>query len=100
MTLWGTSWGGSPLIGKLVIISLLMVTVVGQLSFKGMNGIKLLFMAMEAGLIIELAFFMWSLQEKGTIEFIEALFTFLLALGAVTFQKEQQSIEWDENTEE
>ena len=77
-----------------------MVTMVGQLSFKDMNGIKLLFMAMEAGLIIGLAFFMWFLQEKGTIEFIEALFAFLLALGAVIFQKEQQAIEWDEGTKE
>lgn len=77
-----------------------MVTVVGQLSFKDMNGIKLILMAMEAGLIIGLAFFMWSLQEKGTIEFIEALFAFLLALGAVTFQKEQQKIEWDEDAKE
>jgi len=73
-----------------------MVTVVGQLSFKDMNGIKLLFMAMEAGLIIGLAFFMWSLQEKGTIEFIEALFAFMLAIGAIVFQKEQQEIEWND----
>lgn len=77
-----------------------MVTMVGQLSFKDMNGIKLLFIAMEAGLIIGLALFMWSLQENGTIEFIEALFAFVLALGAVTFQKEQQDIEWDEDAKE
>ncbi|MBQ7429413.1 MAG: hypothetical protein IJV29_07065 [Butyrivibrio sp.] len=74
--------------------------MVGQLSFKDMNGIKLLFIAMEAGLIIGLALFMWSLQENGTIEFIEALFAFVLALGAVTFQKEQQDIEWDEDAKE
>lgn len=61
-----------------------------------MKSIKLIFMAMEAGLIIGLAFFMWSLQEKGTIEFVEALLAFMMALGAVTFQKEQQSIEWND----
>ena len=61
-----------------------------------MKSIKLIFMAMEAGLIIGLALFMWSLQEKGTIEFTEALFAFMMALGAVTFQKEQQDIEWDD----
>ena len=77
-----------------------MVTVVGQLSFKDMKEIKLIFIAMEVGLIIGLALFMWSLQEKGTIEFVEALFAFLLALGAVTFQKEQQDIEWDEEAKE
>ena len=61
-----------------------------------MKSIKLIFMAMEAGLIIGLALFMWSLQEKGTIEFVEALLAFMMALGAVTFQREQQSIEWDD----
>lgn len=61
-----------------------------------MKEVKLIFMAMEAGLIIGLAFFMWSLQEKGTIEFTEAQFAFMMALGAVTFQREQQSIEWDD----
>lgn len=61
-----------------------------------MKEVKLIFMAMEAGLIIGLAFFMWSLQEKGTIEFVEALLAFMMALGAVTFQREQQSIEWDD----
>lgn len=65
-----------------------------------MNGIKLLFMAMEAGLIIGLALFMWSLQENGTIEFIEALFAFVLAVWAIICQKEQQGIEWDEDTKE
>lgn len=57
-------------------------------------------MAMEAGLIIGLAFFMWSLQERGAIEFVEALFAFMLAIGAITFQKEQQAIEWDEDDED
>ena len=61
-----------------------------------MKEVKLIFMAMEAGLIIGLAFFMWSLQEKGTIEFVEALLAFMMALGAVTFQREQQSMEWDD----
>lgn len=61
-----------------------------------MKEVKLIFMAMEAGLIIGLALFMWSLQEKGTIEFVEALLAFMMALGAVTFQREQQSIEWDD----
>ena len=61
-----------------------------------MKSIKLIFMAMEAGLIIGLALFMWSLQEKGTIEFTEALFAFMMALGAVTFQREQQDIGWDD----
>lgn len=70
-----------------------MAILVGQLSFKDMKEIKLVLMTMEASLIIGLALFMWSLQEKGTIEFVEALFAFLLALGAVTFQKEQQDIE-------
>ena len=70
--------------------------MVGLLSFRDMKSIKLIFMAMEAGLIIGLALFMWSLQEKGTIEFVEALLAFMMALGAVTFQREQQSIEWDD----
>ena len=65
-----------------------------------MNGIKLILMAMEAGLIIGLALFMWSLQENGTIEFIEALFAFVLAVWAIICQKEQQGIEWDEDTKE
>lgn len=77
-----------------------MEIMVGQLSFKDMKEIKLILIAMEVGLIIGLALFMWSLQEKGTIEFVEALFAFLLALGAVTFQKEQQDIEWDEEAKE
>lgn len=77
-----------------------MEIMVGQLSFEDMKEIKLILIAMEAALIIGLALFMWSLQEKGTIEFIEALFAFLLAIGAVTFQKEQQKIEWDEDAEE
>ena len=65
-----------------------------------MKSLKLILMAMEAGLIIGLAFFMWSLQERGAIEFVEALFAFMLAIGAITFQKEQQSIEWDEDDED
>jgi NADH:ubiquinone oxidoreductase subunit 3 (subunit A) len=66
------------------------------MNLRDMKSVKLMFMAMEAGLIIGLALFMWSLQEKGTIEFVEALLTFMMALGAVTFQREQQSIEWDD----
>lgn len=58
-----------------------------------MKGLKLIFIAIEAGLIIGLALFMWSLQEKGTIEFIEALFAFALAVWAIICQKEQQDIE-------
>ena len=65
-----------------------------------MRSLKLILMAMEAGLIIGLAFFMWSLQERGSIEFVEALFAFMLAVGAITFQKEQQAIEWDEDDED
>lgn len=65
-----------------------------------MKSLKLILMAMEAGLIIGLAFFMWSLQERGAIEFVEALFAFMLAVGAITFQKEQQTIEWDEDDED
>ena len=65
-----------------------------------MRSLKLILMAMEAGLIIGLAFFMWSLQERGAIEFVEALFAFMLAIGAITFQKEQQAIEWDEDDED
>ena len=61
-----------------------------------MKEVKLILMAMEAGLIIGLAFFMYSLQEKGTIEFVEALFAFMLAIGAIVFQKEQQEIKWDD----
>ena len=61
-----------------------------------MKEVKLILMAMEAGLIIGLTFFMYSLQEKGTIEFVEALFAFMLAIGAIVFQKEQQEIKWDD----
>lgn len=96
MILRGTSSRGSPLTSKLVIISWLMVTMVGQLNFKDMKGIKLLFIAMEAGLIMGLAFYMWHLQDKGTIGFTEALLAFMMAIAAVTFQKEQQEISWDD----
>lgn len=61
-----------------------------------MKGIKLLFIAMEAGLIIGLAFYMWHLQDKGTIGFVEALLAFMMAIAAITFQKEQQEISWDD----
>lgn len=73
---------------------MLVVIQVGQLNFKDMKGIKLLFIAMEAGLIMGLALYMWHLQDKGTIEFIEALLAFMMAIAAVTFQKEQQEISW------
>ena len=75
---------------------MLVVIQVGQLSFRDMKGIKLLFIAMEAGLIIGLAFYMWHLQDKGTIGFMEALLAFMMAIAAVTFQKEQQEINWDD----
>lgn len=88
--------GGFPLTSRLVIISLLMVTIVGQLNFKDMKEVKLLFIAMEAGLIMGLAFYMWHLQDKGTIGFTEALLAFMMAIAAVTFQKEQQEISWDD----
>lgn len=96
MTLWGILLGGSPLTSKLLTISLLMEINIGQLSFKDMKGIKLLFIAMEAGLIIGLAFYMWHLQDKGTIGFVEALLAFMMAIAAITFQKEQQEISWDD----
>ena len=73
-----------------------METNVGQLSFKDMKEVKLLFIAMEAGLIMGLAFYMWHLQDKGTIGFTEALLTFMMAIAAITFQKEQQEINWDD----
>lgn len=81
---------------KLMIISLLMEINIGQLSFKDMKGIKLLFIAMEADLIMGLAFYMWHLQDKGTIGFTEALLAFMMAIAAITFQKEQQEINWDD----
>lgn len=96
MTLGRILLGGFPLTSRLVIISLLMVTIVGQLNFKDMKEVKLLFIAMEAGLIMGLAFYMWHLQDKGTIGFTEALLAFMMAIAAVTFQKEQQEISWDD----
>ena len=43
-----------------------------------------------------LAFYMWHLQDKGTIGFTEALLAFMMAIAAITFQKEQQEINWDD----
>lgn len=60
-----------------------------------MKSVKLVLIGFEAALIIGLALFMWFLQEQGTIEFVEALFAFMLAITTVVMQKEQQEISWD-----
>lgn len=62
-----------------------------------MKSVKLVLIGFEAALIIGLALFMWFLQEQGTIEFVEALFAFMLAITAVVIQKEQQEISWEED---
>ena len=62
-----------------------------------MKSVKLVLIGFEAALIIGLALFMWFLQEQGTIELVEALFAFMLAITAVVMQKEQQEISWDED---
>lgn len=62
-----------------------------------MKSVKLILIGFEAALIIGLALFMWFLQEQGTIELVEALFAFMLAITAVVMQKEQQEISWDED---
>ena len=62
-----------------------------------MKSVKLVLIGFEAALIIGLALFMWFLQKQGTIEFVEALFAFMLAMTAIVIQKEQQEISWDED---
>lgn len=62
-----------------------------------MKSVKLILIGFEAALIIGLALFMWFLQEQGTIELVEALFAFMLAMTAIVIQKEQQEISWDED---
>lgn len=62
-----------------------------------MKSVKLVLIGFEAALIIGLALFMWFLQEQGTIELVEALFAFMLAMTAIVIQKEQQEISWDED---
>lgn len=61
-----------------------------------MKGIKSIFIAAEIASIICLAMFILHLCEQGTIEALEGVFTFMLAMMVVVFQKEQQPIEWDE----
>lgn len=62
-----------------------------------MKSVKLILIGFEAALIIGLALFMWFLQEQGTIELVEALFAFMLAMTAIVIQKEQQEISWEED---
>lgn len=62
-----------------------------------MKSVKLVLIGFEAALIIGLALFMWFLQKQGTIEFVEALFAFMLAMAAIVIQKEQQEISWKED---
>ena len=62
-----------------------------------MKSVKLVLIGFEAALIIGLALFMWFLQEQGTIELVEALFAFMLAMTAIVMQNEQQEIGWEED---
>lgn len=64
-----------------------------------MKSVKIIFIAAELASIICLAMFILHLCKQGTIETLEGIFTFLLAMTVVVFQKEQQSIEWDEEDE-
>lgn len=61
-----------------------------------MKGVKIILIAMEMALLIGLSLYMWHLLMRGAVELVEAIFIPVLALGAVTFQKEQQAIDWDE----
>lgn len=65
-----------------------------------MKSIKVIFIAAELASIACLAIFISHLCKQGSIETLEGIFTFLLAMVTVIFQKEQQSIEWDEEDEE
>lgn len=64
-----------------------------------MKSVKIIFIAAELASIICLAMFILHLCKQGTIETLEGIFTFLLAMTVVVFQKEQQSIEWDKEDE-
>ena len=62
--------------------------------------VKVIFMSAESSAIVCLAMFLWHLADQGTIEGLEALFCFVLAMTAVAFQKEQSSIDWEDDPEE
>ena len=64
-----------------------------------MRGVKIIFIAVEIASIICLAMFISHLCKQGTIEALEGVFTFMLAMMVMVFQKEQQSIEWDDEEE-
>lgn len=59
-----------------------------------MREVKVIFISAEFAAIVCLALFMWHLQDKGTIKFVESLLAFMLAMAAIVFQKEQQEIDW------
>lgn len=61
-----------------------------------MKNIKIIFIAAEIASIICLVTFISHLCKQGTIEALEGVFTFMLAMTVVVFQKEQQSIEWND----
>lgn len=65
-----------------------------------MNNVKIIFIAVEIAAILGLMFILCNLYISERLEFVEAVLILLLALNAVVFQREQQSIEWDEDSDE
>lgn len=65
-----------------------------------MNNVKIIFIAVEVAAILGLVFILCNLYISERLEFVEAVLILLLALNAVVFQREQQSIEWDEDSDE
>lgn len=65
-----------------------------------MNNVKIILIAVEIAAILGLMFILCNLYISERLEFVEAVLILLLALNAVVFQREQQSIEWDEDSDE
>lgn len=65
-----------------------------------MKSVKVIFIAMEVAMLLGVALFAfltdWAEVEKQGTSLTFKIMIVLLSIGAVTFQREQQKIEWDE----